>query len=106
MGSILGNRKGSVPVTDLADIFGFARVDLSISSSAAQTAALPEGRYDIWSDIDCFIKISTDATTGLTTSTGYLLRANNTVTFFVRDDHKIGAVTASASGTLSAHRVG
>jgi hypothetical protein len=105
MGNVFGNRKGPAPVSDYADLFQFTRTDLAISAVAAQTAALVEGRYDVWSDVDCFIKIHTTAN-DVTTGNGYLLRANNTVTIAVREDHRVGAITTSASGTLSLHRVG
>lgn len=70
---------------------------------SAQTAALPGGLYDIWSDVDIYIMVAADAST-VTTSTGYLLRANNTVPLLLpQDGEKIGAI--GAVGTLRYHKV-
>jgi len=80
-----------------------ARVDLAVSTSAAQTAALPPGVYDVWCGIDAYIKVNTTAD-DVTTANGYLLRANNTIPVVLGDGDKIGAI-AGASGTLSAHKV-
>lgn len=77
--------------------------DLSISTSATQSGALPEGIYHITSTVDCYIKISTTAN-NVTTSTGYLLLAYNTVPFRVPDQNKVGVIAASA-GTLYIHKV-
>ena len=78
---------------------------LSISAVGAQTAALPIGVYDLWSDVDCWIKIHQTLASDVTSSTGYLLRANNTVAFNVRDQRVIGAI-AGGAGTLRYHKVG
>lgn len=78
---------------------------LSVSGAAAQTAALDGGLYDIWSDVDVYLKVATIAN-DVTTATGYLLRANNTVALLIPQDlEKIGGITAGGSGTLSYHKV-
>src|SRR5262245_23148834 len=93
-------------VTDAIDIEGRARItQLSTSTSGAQTAVLAEGIYDVWASADTFIKIAATAS-DVTTSTGYLLRANNTVSIFIRAGSRIGAILASSTGTLDAHMVG
>lgn len=92
-------------VHDAIDLEGYAQASLSISSVAAQTAALAEGIYDLWVDTDCFIKVAATAN-DVTTASGYLLRANNTVPLLVRDASKIGAITSAAAGTLRYHKVG
>ncbi len=93
-------------ISDPVDLEGYAQVSpLSISGSAAQTAILPEGRYDIWSDVDCWVKIA-DTANDVTSTTGYKLFAGNVVTVIVRLNRKIGAITGGSSGTLSAHKVG
>ena len=78
---------------------------LSISGSAAQTSAFTqEGYYDIWTDVDTYIKIAPVAD-DVTTGTGYLIFANTmipNVAIFVGD--KIGAI-AGGSGTLRYHKV-
>lgn len=99
-------------VTDSVRIQGSNRIDLAISTTAAQTAALIEGIYDIWSDVDCWIKVAPTAsgvTVAAGANAGYKLMANNVVSFDLRhtgDNAKIGAVTSAGTGTLSVHRVG
>lgn len=78
---------------------------LAVSTTVAQTDVLAEGIYDLWADIDCYIKIAPTAN-DVTTNNGYLLRANNTVAFDVRSAERIGGIVASGTGTLSFHRVG
>lgn len=91
--------------TEMLGLSGFSRTsDLSISASGTQTSALTEGAYDIWTTTDCYIKVAATAS-DVTTSTGYLLRSGNTITIAVGPGEKVGAITASASGTLSLHRV-
>lgn len=78
---------------------------LAVSNIGAQTAALDGGLYDIWCDVDVFLKVATTAS-DVTTSTGYLLRANNTVPLLIPQDlEKIGAITSAATGTLRYHKV-
>lgn len=94
------------------DIVGFAReTDLSISTTGAQTAAIGTalvtgGIFDLLSDVACFIKIVDVGGTAsdVTAATGYPLLANTVVPFFVPAGGKIGAITASGSGTLKIHR--
>lgn len=91
-------------VDDPIDLEGRARItDLSVSAVAAQTAALPEGIYDVWCTVDVYLKIDPTAN-DVTTATGYLLRANTTIPILVRLNSKIGAI-AGGAGTLSAHMV-
>lgn len=98
-------------VTDSVRIQGSSRTDLAISTSAAQTAVLTEGIYDLWSDVDCWIKVAStasDVTVAAGANAGYKLLANNCVSFDLRHTGgsiKIGAV-AGATGTLSIHKVG
>ncbi len=78
---------------------------LSVSGSAAQTSAFTEdGYYDLWSDVDTWIKIAPTAS-DVTSGNGYLIRANTTypnVMVLVGD--KVGAI-AGGAGTLSYHKV-
>jgi len=92
-------------ISDVVDLEGNARVNISTSSTGAQSAALEEGIYDVWSDVDCYLKVATTAN-DVTTSNGYLLRANNTIPVFVRRNSKIGVILASGTGTLSYHLIG
>jgi hypothetical protein len=92
-------------VTDPVQIEGYSQGTVSISGTGAQSAALEIGQYDLWSDVDCWIKIAEGTASDVTSSTGYLLRANNTITFDIRDQRKIGAI-AGGAGTLRYHKVG
>ena len=76
---------------------------LATSGTAAQTAALDGGLYDVWCDVDVYLKVATTAN-DVTTSTGYLLRANNTIALLIPQDlEKIGAI--GGVGTLRYHKV-
>lgn len=87
------------------DLRGNAGVQLAVSAAAAQTpAVLPEGLYDVWCDVNVYVKIAPTAN-DVTVLTGYLLRANNTVTMLVHPTDRIGAI-AGGAGTLNYHRVG
>jgi hypothetical protein len=91
-------------ICDPVYLAGNAQIPLSISASAAQTAALSEGLYDVWTTTDCCVKVATTAN-DVTTSTGYIIYAGAIITLVVPDQYKIGAITSSASGTFSAHKV-
>jgi hypothetical protein len=77
----------------------------AISPTAAQSSSLALGYYDVWSTIDCYLRVDETAT-GVTTANGYVLFANNVITLFVDDLRKIGAITATGTGTLQFHKVG
>lgn len=105
MGSLSKYANRSVHMAATAIILtGNARgTDLTTAvTPAAQTGALDGGLYDIWCDVDVYIKVATTAN-DVTTSTGYLLRANNTIPLVVGDGEKIGAI--GAVGTLKLHKV-
>lgn len=86
-------------------ITGFSQSSLSISSTGEHTSALERGYYVIWSNVDCYIKTNT-AASDVTTSTGLLLYANQMPgPFLIEPNHKIGAITSGAAGTLYYHRV-
>lgn len=91
-------------VSDHADLFNNSQGTVSAATNAAQSSALNEGIYDVWADVDCYIKVHTTAN-DVTAATGYKLFANNTVPIRVRQDHKIGAILSSTAGTLSYHKV-
>jgi hypothetical protein len=82
---------------------GNSAVSLSVSAVAAQTAPLDGGIYDVWCDVDTYIKVATTAN-DVTADNGYLLRANNTIPLLIGDTDKIGAISGG-SGTLKYHRV-
>lgn len=95
---------GAALVSDAISLSGNAQGTVSLSTTASQSAALTGGVYDVWSDVDCYIKVAATAN-DVTTSTGYLLRANNTIPIIVPDQEKLGGIVASGTGTLSYHRV-
>lgn len=95
---------GAALVSDAISLSGNAQGSVSLSTTAAQSAALTGGVYDVWSDVDCYIKVAATAN-DVTTSTGYLLRANNTIPIIVPDQEKLGGIVASGTGTLSYHLV-
>jgi hypothetical protein len=91
-------------IDDSIDIEGYAAVTLAVSAAAAQTALLEEGVYDVWCTVDVFIKVAATAN-DVTAANGYLIRQNNTVAVYVRDQSRIGAI-AGGAGTLSYHKTG
>ena len=98
---------GTANINDAVYLSASARVDTSISAVAAQTAALTGGLYDVWSDVDCYLRVAAtagDVTSAAGAKAGYLLRANNTIPLIVPDGQKIGAV-AGGAGTLYYHRI-
>ncbi len=84
---------------------GNSQGQLSVSGTAAQTSAFASGGYyDLWCDVDVYIKVAATAN-DVTTSTGYLLRANNTLALvMIGKNSKLGGVALS-SGTLRYHKV-
>lgn len=91
---------------DCINLSGNAQATLSVSTTAADTAALPGGLYDLWCDVDVYIKVAS-AADDVTTSTGYLLRANTTLpNVYIPNAEVIGGILASGTGTLSYHKVG
>lgn len=92
-------------VTDPVDIEVHTQANFAITAAAAQSSALDEGIYDLWTTTDCYVKVAPTAN-DVTTSTGYLLRAGSTVPFAIRKGSNIGAITSGAAGTISFHRVG
>lgn len=89
---------------DIAVLQGRSQSNFAISATAAQSPVLSGGVFDVWSDVDCWLKVGPDATTGLTSSTGYVLFANGVISIDVRAGDKIGAI-AGAAGTLRFHQV-
>lgn len=78
---------------------------LSVSGTAAQTSAFVEdGYYDIWCDVDAFIKIAPTAD-NVTSGTGYPVFANTIVpNVMILVGDKLGAI-AGGAGTLRYHKV-
>ena len=102
---------GASHITDAVYLQGYSQANFAISGVGAQSAALTidspisgAAIYDVWADVDCFIKIGATAS-NVTTTTGYLLRAGNSIPVIVPTGSRIGAITSGAAGTLAFHRV-
>ena len=99
----------AVRTSNSVSIRGYAReTDLSVTSSATQTAALTEGSYDIYNSsttLVVYVKIFPTAN-DVTTSTGYPIPPNTTINFDVFTNDKIGAIAASGTTAVLIHRVG
>lgn len=84
---------------------GYSASTVSLTTSAAQSAALEEGYYAVWTTADCFIRVGPTAT-GVTTANGFILRTATTLYVYVPPSSKIGGIVASSTATLSYHKVG
>lgn len=89
---------------DAINIQGFRQQSFAVSAVAAQGNSLDRGNYDVWSDVDVWIKIG-KTVDDVTASNGYMLYAGNVVSFFIDQGSRIGAI-ATGAGTLRFHRVG
>ena len=86
------------------NIRGNAAGTLSVSGTAAQTAVLDGGLYDVWATVDVYVKTGGTAN-DVTAANGYLIRIGETLpSLVVQAGDKIGAIAGSA-GTLSYHKV-
>lgn len=87
-----------------AKLKGNTQGQLSVSAAADHTAAFEtSGLYDVWCDVDVYLKVATTAN-DVTTSTGYLVRANTTIPIVIGAGDKLGAI-AGGAGTLRYHKV-
>jgi len=88
-----------------AKLSGNSQGALSVSAAAAETSAFTlRGLYDMWCDVDVYLKVGSGTVTDVTSENGYLLRANTTVPFIIDENDKIGAI-AGGAGTLRYHKV-
>lgn len=92
-------------VHDAIQLEDNAGVTVALSNVGAQSAALPEGLYDIAATAECFVKIHATLASDVTTANGYRLIGNVTVTVEVRRNSVIGAILAAGTATLYIHRV-
>lgn len=86
-------------------IEGYAQASVALSTTAAQSAALTEGVYEVWCASDFYLKNALDASDVLTT-TGLLVKANIIKPIIVREGTKLGAILAASTATMFYHRVG
>ena len=90
-------------------IEGSRALTLAVSGTGNATNALPRGTYDVWCDVDCWLRVddtglsSPDRPQDVTTANGYKIFAGNVVPVEVADGRAIGAI-AGAAGTLSYHK--
>lgn len=67
-----------------------------------QSAPLPAGVYNIWAPNEVYIKVHPTLASDVSSSTGYILRANTTVSIKLTGERVIGA---SGTGNVFYHRV-
>jgi hypothetical protein len=92
-------------VSDSVDIRNAAQDSMAITTSAAQSNPLSDGGvYDVSATVDCFVKVAVTAN-DVTATSGYPLYGGNAVPFMIGAGERIGAITATGSGTLRWHRV-
>ncbi len=90
-------------------IEGSRAATLAVSGTGATTGALPRGTYDVWCDVDVWIRVddttlgSPDRPQDVTTANGYKIFAGNVIPVEVGDARAIGAI-AGGAGTLSYHK--
>lgn len=89
---------------DAINIEGSPSTSFAVSATAAQSQPLPMGTYDVYSDVDVFIKVDETAN-DVTIAIGYKIFAGNVVPVHVADGRKIGAI-AGGAGTLHFQKVG
>lgn len=91
-------------------IQGHRQVQHSVSGTATVSATLNQGTYDVWCDVDVFIRVakssavSPDRAQDVTVVNGYKIAAGNSVPVDVPQDCIIGMI-AGGAGTCSIHRV-
>lgn len=86
------------------NIEGSPSGNLTVGTSAAQSPVLQAGIYDVYCDVDVFIKVD-EVANDVTTATGYKIFAGNVVPVNVGNARCIGAI-AGAAGTLKFQKVG
>lgn len=82
---------------------------LSLTTTAAQTDALPYGVYDIWASADCFILTGTDVSGVTTSGAGIgrrLLSTDTLPNIVIVNNKKLGGIVASGNATLYYQKVG
>ncbi len=92
-------------------IEGSKQLTLAVSAAGAKTNALARGTYDVWCDVDVWIRVddpngltAPDRPEDVTTATGYKIFSGNVIPVEVAEGRAIGAI-AGGAGTLSFHKV-
>lgn len=89
---------------DAINIEGSPSQSLSVSTSAVQSDTLERGIYDVYCDVDVFIKVD-EIANDVTIINGYKIFTGNVVPVNVQNGRRIGAI-AGADGTLRFQKVG
>ncbi len=98
-------------MTDSILIEGRRALTTAISGTAVKTAPLPGGQYDVWSDVDCWIRVedinqaSPNRPEDVTTANGYKVFAGNVVPVTIADGRAFGII-AGGAGNFTYHQVG
>ena len=88
-------------------ITGYSQSTLSISSTEATATIADTADYTIWTTTDCYIKIGPPDASAVTTANGWILYTGSMPPpITITAGSVLRAITASASGTLSYHKVG
>ena len=88
-------------------ITGYTQSTLSISSTEATVTIADTADYTIWTTTDCYIKIGSASDSAVTTATGWILYSGSMPPpITITAGSVLRAITSSASGTLSYHKVG
>lgn len=92
--------------TNTVSIAGSTQGTLALSTTGAETVALPEGSYDVFCSDDFYLKVHGTTASDVTTSTGYFIKGGSVFKdVFIPKDHKMGGILASGNATLQYHRV-
>lgn len=91
-----------------ANIAGSVQQSVNVSTSAASIGALDPGIYDVWSDVNVYLRCAgskTDAET-VTANNGYIVYAAKVVSIKVTLAGSYLGAIAGGAGKLSIHKVG
>lgn len=89
------------------------QISIIISPTAIKSNPLPSGKYDVWSDVACYVLVrayrngdgSLATVPDVTTENGYYIPANKTITIEIEESDIIGIIGVS-SGNFKLMKVG
>ncbi len=99
------SRNYTAGVVNIAD--GVRETNVTLAATAVPSAAPAggEGTYDLWADIDMFIKVKKAAAAAVTVLTGYKIYANNVIPVFIPAGYIVDTI-AGGAGTMSWQKTG
>jgi hypothetical protein len=104
------NSPAMLPPTAFAaiDIRGRTQTCFAYTNAVAVSNFSVEGYYDIWATTNCYIAISNSnaVANAVAANTGYWLGIMSPKTFRARPGDILGAIAATANGTLAYIKVG